>query len=124
MGKNWQMSDLTIHQLTESLRDFAQERDWESFHTPKNLVLALVGEVGELSAEFQWLDEHGSRNLSSEQQHQVASEIADVASYLFRLSDVLGIDLAQAVTEKIEINSIRYPIEKAKGSAAKYTTYE
>ena len=118
------MSDLTIHQLTESLRDFAQERDWEKFHTPKNLVLALVGEVGELSAEFQWLDEHGSRHLSSEQQHQVASEIADVASYLFRLSDVLGIDLAQAVTDKIQINSIRYPIEKAKGSAAKYTTYE
>ena len=118
------MSDLTIHKLTESLRDFAQERDWESFHTPKNLILALVGEVGELSAEFQWLDEHGSRHLSSEQQHQVASEIADVASYLLRLSDVLGIDLAQALAEKIELNRVRYPVEKAKGSAAKYTAYE
>ena len=118
------MSDLTIQQLTGSLRKFAQERDWESFHTPKNLVLALVGEVGELSAEFQWLDEHGSRNLSSEKQRRVAGEIADVASYLFRLADVIEVDLAQALAEKIELNRVRYPVEKAKGSAAKYTTYE
>jgi dCTP diphosphatase len=118
------MSDSSVEQLTESLRDFAHERDWQRFHTPRNLVLALVGEVGELAAEFQWLDEHGSQNLSGEQQHQVASEIADVASYLFRLADVLDIDLAQALAEKIELNRVRYPVEKAKGSAAKYTTYE
>jgi NTP pyrophosphatase (non-canonical NTP hydrolase) len=118
------MAEISVEKLTGYLRDFAHERDWEKFHTPKNLVLALVGEVGELSAEFQWLDEPGSRNLSSEQQRQVAGEIADVASYLFRLADVLDIDLAQALAEKIELNRVRYPVDKAKGSAAKYTTYE
>jgi NTP pyrophosphatase (non-canonical NTP hydrolase) len=96
--------------LTSLLRDFAERRDWEKFHTPKNLAMAATGEAGELSAEFQWLTPEESRreNLSPEKLDAVAMEIADVQIYLLRLADVLGIDIPTAVRTKISINEDRF----------------
>jgi len=102
------MSEFDI--LTQLLRDFAEERDWEKFHTPKNLAMALAGEAGELVAEFQWLTptESERSGLSPEQLAAVAMEIADVQIYLLRLADVLGLDVPAVVREKLEINRTRF----------------
>jgi NTP pyrophosphatase (non-canonical NTP hydrolase) len=99
-----------IENLTSSIRDFAKKRDWENFHTPKNLAMAIAGEAGELAAEFQWLTPEGSsrHELSDEKLKDIRLEIADVQIYLFRLADVLGINIAQAVLEKMEINEGRF----------------
>ena len=96
--------------LTAEVRAFAVSRDWEQFHTPKNLAMAIAGEAGELVAEFQWLKEQESLRgtLSSEKFRDVELEVADVAIYLLRLSDVLGIDLAEVVRKKLEINQTRF----------------
>lgn len=98
-----------IAALQESIRIFAHQRDWEQFHTPKNLVMAITGETGELAAEFQWLSTEESRDKSRLPIQEVEMEIADVAIYLFRLCDVLEIDLESAVKKKIEINEQRFP---------------
>jgi NTP pyrophosphatase (non-canonical NTP hydrolase) len=92
------------------VRAFAVSRDWEQFHTPKNLAMAIAGEAGELVAEFQWLKEEESVRsaLSAEKFSDIELEVADVAIYLLRLSDVLGIDLAQAIRKKMEINQARF----------------
>lgn len=102
------MSEFDV--LTQLLRDFAEERDWEKFHTPKNLAMALAGEAGELVAEFQWLtpSESERSGMSPEQLAAVAMEIADVQIYLLRLADVLGLDVPAVVREKLEINRTRY----------------
>lgn len=96
--------------LTHLLREFAEERDWEKFHTPKNLAMALAGEAGELVAEFQWLtaSESERSGLSPEQLTAVTMEIADVQIYLLRLADVLGLDIPTAVRQKIEVNRTRF----------------
>lgn len=96
--------------LTQLLREFAEERDWEKFHTPKNLAMALAGEAGELVAEFQWLtaSESERAGLSPEQLAAVAMEIADVQIYLLRLADVLGLNIPTAVRQKIKINQTRF----------------
>jgi NTP pyrophosphatase (non-canonical NTP hydrolase) len=96
--------------LIDEIRDFADERDWHKFHTPKNLSMALAGEVGELLAEFQWLtpEESMKESLSEEQRKAIELEIADVQIYLLRLVDVLGIDLPAVVREKIQINNNRF----------------
>ena len=119
-------SEASITELTTLVRSFADSRDWQQFHTARNLVLALVGEVGELAAEFQWInDSEVEAALSNpDKREAVGSELADVFIYLLRLADVAGIDLANELTKKIAINEIRYPVEKSKGSAAKYTSYE
>ena len=116
----------SIAELTALVRAFADSRDWQQFHTVRNLVLALVGETGELAAEFQWIsDDNIVKELrDSDKREAVGSELADVFIYLLRLSDVMGIDLAEELTKKIAINEKRYPEDKAKGSAAKYTAYE
>ena len=107
------------------LREFADRRDWQQFHSPRNLVLALVGEVGELAAEFQWIaDADESRLNVPETKSAIGAEMADVLSYLLRLSDVLCIDLEEAVVTKISQNELRYPVESSRGSARKYTAYE
>jgi NTP pyrophosphatase (non-canonical NTP hydrolase) len=97
-----------LDQIKERLRSFAKERDWEKFHTPKNLAMALSGEAGELVSEFQWLTVEESQNLSPEQLSAVRMEIADVAIYLVRLADVLNVDIYGATLEKIEINEGRF----------------
>jgi dCTP diphosphatase len=100
----------TIGKIQKALQEFATERDWNKFHTPRNLVMALSGEVGELAAEFQWIKdgEDGASSLNSEKLRDISLEIADVAIYLFRLADVLGVDLESSVYEKIKINKARF----------------
>ena len=115
-----------IEVLKLRLREFAVARDWEQFHSVRNLILALVGEVGELAAEFQWISDDDIANAlqDSSKRESVGSEIADVFIYLLRLSDITGIDLAEELKKKLAINEERYPADRAKGSAAKYTAYE
>jgi NTP pyrophosphatase (non-canonical NTP hydrolase) len=102
--------DKEIEALITEIREFAVSRDWEQFHTPKNLAMAIAGEAGELIAEFQWLKEEESTKsaLSAEKFSHIELEVADVAIYLLRLSDVLGIDLAEVVRKKLEINQSRF----------------
>ena len=97
-------------QLADELREFAKARNWEKFHTPKNLAMALAGEAGELVAEFQWLTNAESErsSLTDEQRLAIELEIADVQIYLIRLADVLGIEIPTAVRKKIEINESRF----------------
>ncbi len=115
------MTDPQIGHLTDALRKFAAERDWEQFHTPKNLAMALNVEAGELLEQFQWLSPEESGRLTAEQVVRVKQEMADVFLYLIRLADRMNVDLMAAALEKLEINSKKYPVELAKGSAKKYT---
>lgn len=102
--------DAEIETLITEVRNFAKVRDWEKFHTPKNLAMAIAGEAGELAAEFQWLtaEESKSEVLSEEQLRAVRLEMADIQIYLYRLADVLKIDISDAVWEKMEINKRRF----------------
>lgn len=106
------------------LRDFAQQRDWTQFHSPKNLAMALSVEVAELLEHFQWLTEAQSEHLNEEQLKPIADEIADVQLYLVRLADRLNIDIPKAIAAKTVVNEEKYPVEKVKGSAKKYTEYK
>ena len=114
------MSDL--EQLTLRLRAFADARDWEQFHSPKNLSMALIVEAAELVEHFQWLTEDQSRALSTEKQREVELEMADIFIYLVRMADRLGVDLVSAAWRKIEINEGKYPVDKARGNADKART--
>jgi NTP pyrophosphatase (non-canonical NTP hydrolase) len=107
--------------LRLQLREFARERAWESFHTPKNLVMALSVEMAELVEPFQWLTAEQSQNLSPEQREAVRQELADVLIYLTRLADVLNIDLLDAAAAKLAINARKYPVAQAHGNALKST---
>jgi NTP pyrophosphatase (non-canonical NTP hydrolase) len=107
--------------LRDRLRRFAAEREWDPFHSPKNLAMALSVEVAELVEHFQWLSEDASRSLSADTLTKVRDEAADVLVYLIRLADKLGLDLAAAARDKIEANALKYPVEKSRGSIRKYT---
>lgn len=104
-------------------RAFVAERDWDQFHTPKNLAMALAGEVGELLEHFQWLTAKQSAELPPERLEEVAMEIADVQIYLAALADRLGIEIGPALKRKMTLNAVKYPPDQARGSAAKYTAY-
>jgi len=119
-------AESSVTELTTLVRAFADNRDWQQFHTARNLVLALVGETGELAAEFQWISDDNivSALQDADKREAVGSELADVFIYLLRLADVTGINLAEELEKKIMINEERYPVDKARGSAAKYTKYE
>lgn len=108
-------------QLRDALRQFAAERDWDQFHSPKNLASALAVEAAELLERFQWLTEDESRNLSPADLARVREELADVLNYLVRLADKLDVDLLEAARDKIGKNALKYPAEKARGSARKYS---
>ena len=110
-----------LENLTAALREFAGERDWDQFHTPKNLVMALVGEVGELIEHFQWLTPNESTEVMGDEARArlIAAELADVFIYLVRLADILGVDLLDAADAKLEANARRYPAERVRGSADK-----
>lgn len=110
-----------IEGLTTALRHFADERDWAQFHTPKNLVMALVGEVGEVVEHFQWLTPEESVEVINDERNarHIAEELADVLIYLVRLADVLGVDLLEAARTKLEANAQRYPADRVRGSADK-----
>ncbi len=112
------MSDLEAIRL--AVRQFTAEREWQQFHSPKNLAMALAGETGELVSLFQWLDEEASRNLPAARLADAADEIADVQMYLVALADQLGIDIAQAVAAKMVKNAEKYPAEAFRRSARKY----
>lgn len=107
--------------LRDQLRAFAAARDWDQFHSPKNLAMALSAEAGELLEIFQWLTEAQSRSLSPQAQAAASDEIADVLLYLIRLGDKLGIDPVAAANRKIVANAAKYPADKARGSSRKYT---
>ena len=109
-----------LTELRDAMRRFAAEREWERFHTPKNLAMALSGEAGELIEHFQWLTAEESASLPAPVREEVALEMADVLLYLVRLGDVLDIDLAEAARRKIAINAGRYPAEQVRGRAVKY----
>jgi NTP pyrophosphatase (non-canonical NTP hydrolase) len=113
--------DKTLTTLTEELRHFAAERAWEPFHTPKNLAMALIVEAAELVEHFQWLTPEESASLDAETRSAVEQELADIQIYLTRLADVLGMDLMDAAFRKLTLNAQKYPVEKAKGRASKYT---
>ena len=110
-----------IENLRNQLRAFAAERDWDQFHSPKNLASALAVEAAELLENFQWLTEAESQQLPPEALAAVRAEIADVLLYLIRISDKLGIDLIAAAKAKIVLNAEKYPVDKARGSSKKYT---
>lgn len=110
-----------LDSIRKRLREFAQDRDWSQFHSPKNLVMALVGEVGELVEEFQWLTEDESRRLSEDRKARVQEEVADVQTYLIMIAEKLEIDLLSAVDQKISQNEAKYPVDKARGTSKKYT---
>ena len=117
------MSQATLADLAQALREFARERDWEQFHTPKNLAMALIVETAELVEHFQWLTPEQSLQLDDEKLEEVRQELADNLIYLTRLADVLGIDLVDAAFRKIAINAAKYPANKARGSSARAAAY-
>lgn len=112
-----------VRPLAAALRRFAVDRDWEQFHSPKNLVMALSGEVGELTEIFQWMTEDASAEAARDPRHAqaVRHELADVLLYVVRLADVLGVDLNAAAAEKLRLNAEKYPIAAARGHSRKYT---
>lgn len=112
--------DDSVDRLALALRQFADERDWGQFHSPKNLASALIVEAGELLEHFQWLGEEQSRTLPPERLAAVGAEMADVLLYLVRLADVLGVDLIAAARAKMALNATRYPVERARGSSRKH----
>ena len=112
------MSDL--QEIRLAVRQFTAEREWQQFHSPKNLAMALAGETGELVSLFQWLSEDESRNMPAARLADAADEIADVQMYLVALADQLGIDIAQAVAGKMEKNARKYPADAFRRSARKY----
>ena len=118
------MSDNEIDELTERLRRFADERDWEKFHSPKNLAMALSVEVAEIVEHFQWITEEDSRKLPAPDREKVELELADALIYLTRLADQLGVDLMDVTNKKMTINESKYPAERVRGSAKKYSDYE
>ncbi|WP_053979357.1 nucleotide pyrophosphohydrolase [Marinagarivorans algicola] len=114
----------TLHNITQYLEAFAQERDWEQFHSPKNLSMALSVECSELMEHFQWLTEEASGTLDNHTHQAVSEEVVDVLLYTLRLASVLNIDLPTAIAHKTHKNEQKYPIDKVKGSAKKYNQYE
>lgn len=110
----------SLEMLRERLAAFAAERDWDQFHNPKNLAMAVAGEVGELVEHFQWLTPGEAQSLAPATLEEVALEAADVLLYLVRLCDKLDIDLAAAAERKLAINANKYPVDKARGRMTKY----
>lgn len=121
---NSQQQIKTLEVLRDRLREFARERDWDQYHTPKNLSMALIAEAAELVEHFQWVEGDTSHLLEDKTRRSVEEELADILIYLVRISDRLDIDLYEAVERKIEINERNYPADKVRGSARKYTEYD
>ena len=114
----------SLAELRTKINAFVQERDWNQFHAPKNLAMAMIVEAAELVEHFQWDTLEESHELTREKREQVSHELADTFIYLLRIAEVLEIDLIEAANTKIVLNAKKYPVEKAKGSNAKYTKYQ
>ena len=110
-----------VQALINALREFSSQRDWDQFHSPKNLASALTVEAAELLEHFQWLTEAQSRELPADKRVAVGEEMADVFLYLLRLSDQLNIDLVDAARRKLALNAAKYPVDKSRGTSKKYT---
>jgi len=117
------MTEDSLQRLSDRLRDFARERDWEQFHSPKNLAMALIAEAAELVEHFQWLSEEQSYQLPPDKKREVAMELADILIFLLRCAERLGIDPVAAAWQKIEINERRYPAKKVRGDARRASEY-
>jgi len=118
------MSTTDLDTLKNQLREFADARDWNQFHSPKNLAMALSVEAAEIVEHFQWLTEEQSSNLPQKKHDEVEAELADTFIYLIRLADKLDIDLLSATERKIVHNDEKYPVEKARGNATKYSDFD
>ncbi|WP_036302790.1 nucleotide pyrophosphohydrolase [Methylotenera sp. L2L1] len=113
----------SLDALRARVNNFVTERDWAQFHSPKNLAMAMIVEAGEVVEHFQWMTEQESRQLDAQTKEQVGQELSDTLVYLLRIAEVCGIDLIEAANKKIDLNAKKYPVEKCKGSNAKYTNY-
>ncbi len=113
----------SLNELRARINAFVAERDWEQFHTPKNLAMAMIVEAAELVEQFQWDTPRESQQLTPEKLEAVSHELADTFVYLLRIAEVLNIDLIEAANQKIDLNAKKYPADKARGSNAKYTAY-
>lgn len=111
---------MNLEKIQSIIKQFSDDRDWDKYHSPKNLVMALSGEVGELNEIFQWLSEDESKNLSSDTKQHTKEEVADIAIYLLRICMKLDINLEDAIIEKMKINEEKYPVDRIKGNFKKY----
>jgi NTP pyrophosphatase (non-canonical NTP hydrolase) len=114
----------SLENLRQRLAKFAADRDWDQFHSPKNLSMALIAEAAELVEHFQWLSEEDSWSLPEDKHREVAMELADIFIYLIRTADKLDVDLIRTAQDKIEINEQRYPVAKVKGDARRAKEYD
>jgi len=117
------MPNDSLEQLRQRLAEFAAVRDWNQFHSPKNLSMALIAEAAELVEHFQWLTQEQSEKLPPDKLKAVSYELADVLIYLIRIADKLNVDLIAAAFAKIEINESRYPVKQVKGDARRADEY-
>ncbi|KAL4271783.1 hypothetical protein GQ457_13G028560 [Hibiscus cannabinus] len=126
MSSVMEKEGVSLEELKKKMAEFSKERDWDQFHSPRNLLLALVGEVGELSEIFQWRGEvpRGLPGWKDEEKQHLGEELSDVLLYLVRLSDVCGVDLGKAALRKLELNAIKYPVKLCKGSSKKHTQFD
>lgn len=115
------MNEERIENLKERIRKFRDDRDWKQFHNPKDLAISIAIETSELLEEFQWKDKAGVDKKVKDERHKIEDEMADIYIYLLEMSDVLGVDLIDAANKKMAMNEVKYPVEKAKGNAKKYT---
>ncbi|GLJ28961.1 hypothetical protein SUGI_0571440 [Cryptomeria japonica] len=121
-GSATEMIDISLNDLQFKLAEFARVRDWDQFHSPRNLLLALVGEVGELSEIFQWKGEveRGLPNWNNSEKEHLGEELSDVLLYLVRLADICGVDLGEAALKKLKKNEVKFPVERCKISSYVY----
>jgi NTP pyrophosphatase (non-canonical NTP hydrolase) len=117
------MADSFLLELNAQVNLFVEERDWDAFQTPKNLSMALIVEAAELVEHFQWMRPEESDSLTDDRKKKVAEELADILIYTVRLADRLGLDLEQSAKDKLTRNLQKYPVEKARGNATKYTEF-
>jgi NTP pyrophosphatase (non-canonical NTP hydrolase) len=118
------MAESDFDRIKKQVRQFVVERDWDQFHSPKNLSMALIVEAAEMVEHFQWLTEDQSSNLSAEKLAEVEQELADIQVYLISLAEKLKLDLIAAVEKKLVLNAQKYPVDKARGNSKKYNEYE
>ena len=114
----------SLNELRAKVNAFVRERDWDQFHSPKNLAMAMIVEAAEVVEHFQWDTVEESKQINDERRTEIGHELADTFVYLLRLAEVTGVDLIAAAHQKIALNAIKYPVEKSKGSNAKYTHYQ
>lgn len=113
-----------LEELRLRISEFAHQRDWDQFHSPKNLAMALIVEAAELVEHFQWLTQAETRDLPVDRLEAVGEELADILVYLVRIADRLGIDLLDATHRKMDVNGAKYPVDKARGNSKKYNEYD